>query len=70
MPHVEQELLTLPDQSVLSEVRVVRSFVFYVMFVDRCLSRLLFRRPMANMIFVHIGVFINKDLRHNFQTLK
>ena len=39
---VEQELLILPEQmsspSVFSGVRVTRSLVLYVCFVDRCLS--------------------------------
>jgi hypothetical protein len=39
---VEQELLTLPEHlnssQVLSGVRVTRSLVLYVCFVDRCLS--------------------------------
>ena len=41
VPLVEQELLTLPEHlsspPVISGVRVTRSFVFYVCFVDRCL---------------------------------
>jgi hypothetical protein len=39
---VEQELLTLPEHlsspPIFSEVRVTRSLVLYVCFVDRCLS--------------------------------
>jgi hypothetical protein len=39
---VEQELLTLPEHlsspPVFSGVRVIRSLVLYVCFVDRCLS--------------------------------
>ena len=42
VPLVEQELLTLPEHlsspPVFSGVRVARSFVLYVCFVDRCLS--------------------------------
>jgi hypothetical protein len=42
MPLVEQELLTLPENMsshpVLSGVRVTRSLVLSVCFVDRCLS--------------------------------
>ena len=42
MPLVEQELLTLPEHlispSVFSGVRVTRSLVLCVCFVDRCLS--------------------------------
>ena len=42
LPLVEQELLTLPEQlispPVFSGVRVIRSLVLYVCFVDRCLS--------------------------------
>jgi hypothetical protein len=42
VPLVEQELLTLPEHlsspPVFSGVRVTRSFVLYVCFVDRCLS--------------------------------
>ena len=46
LPLVEQELLTLPGHlslpPVFSGVRVTRSLVLYVCFVDRCLSFLLF----------------------------
>ena len=42
MSPVEQELLTLPEHPsllpVISGVRVTRSLVLYVCFVDRCLS--------------------------------
>jgi hypothetical protein len=42
VPLVKQELLTLPEHlsspPVFSEVRVTRSLVLYVCFVDRCLS--------------------------------
>jgi hypothetical protein len=42
VPLVEQELLTLPEHLssplVFSEVRVTRSLVLYVCFVDHCLS--------------------------------
>ena len=42
MSLVEQELLTLPEHlsspSVFSGIRVTRSIVLYVCFVDRCLS--------------------------------
>ena len=42
MPLVEQELLTLPEHLSspldFSEVRVTRSLVLFVCFVDRCLS--------------------------------
>ena len=42
MPLVEQELLTLPEHlsspPVFSGVRVTRSLVLYVCFVDRCMS--------------------------------
>ena len=42
VPLVEQELLTLPEHlsspPVFSMVRVTRSLVLYVCFVDRCLS--------------------------------
>ena len=42
VPLVEQELLTLPEHlsspPVFSGVRVTRSLVLYVCFVDRCLS--------------------------------
>ena len=42
VPLVEQELLTFPEHlsspSVFSGVRVTRSLVLYVCFVDRCLS--------------------------------
>ena len=43
MPLVEQELITLPKHPpVLNGVRVTRSLVLYVCFVDRCLSFLSF----------------------------
>jgi hypothetical protein len=42
VPLVEQELLILPEQlssrPVFSGVRVTRSLVLYICFVDRCLS--------------------------------
>jgi hypothetical protein len=42
VPHVDQELLTLPEHlsspPVFSGVHVTRSLVWYVCFVDRCLS--------------------------------
>ena len=42
VPLVEQKLHTLPERPssppVFSEVRVTRSLVLYVCFVDRCLS--------------------------------
>ena len=42
MPPVEQEMLTLPEHlsspPVFSGVRVTRSLVLYVCFVDRCFS--------------------------------
>jgi hypothetical protein len=42
MPLVEQELFSLPDHlssyPVFSGVRITRSLVLYVCFVDRCLS--------------------------------
>ena len=42
MPLVEQELFGLPDHlssyPVFSGVRITRSLVLYVCFVDRCLS--------------------------------
>ena len=42
MPLVEQELPTLPEHlsspPILSGVRVTRSLVLYVCFIDRCLS--------------------------------
>ena len=42
VPLVEQELFTLPEHlssaPVFSGVRVTRSLVLYVCFVDRCLS--------------------------------
>jgi len=42
VPHVEQELLTLPEHlsspPVFSRVRVTRSLILRVCFVDRCLS--------------------------------
>ena len=42
MPLVEQELFSLPEHlssyTVFSGVRITRSLVLYVCFVDRCLS--------------------------------
>jgi len=42
MPLVEQELFALPEHlssySVFSGVRITRSLILYVCFVDRCLS--------------------------------
>ena len=54
VPLVEQELLTLPEHLssplVFSEVRVTRSLVLYVCFVDRCLSICTF--PLAIVLSV------------------
>jgi len=51
---VEQELLTLPEHMnsphVFSAVRVTRSLVLYVYFVDRCLS-------FCTFFFGHCVVF-------------
>ena len=53
VPLVEQELLTLPEHlsspPVFSGVRVTRSLVFYVCFVDRCL-------PFCTFSFRHCVV--------------
>ena len=46
VPLVEQELITLPEHlsspPVFSGIRVTRSLVLYICFVDRCLSFVLF----------------------------
>ena len=51
VPIVEQELPTLPEHlsssSVFSGVRVTRSLVLYVYFVDRCLSFCTFSLAIA-----------------------
>ena len=51
MPLVEQELLTLPEHlsspPVFSGDRATRSLAWYVWFVDRCLSFVLFLLPIV-----------------------
>jgi hypothetical protein len=57
---VEQELLTLPEHMssppVFSGVRVTRSLVLYVCFVDRCLS--FFFWPLCYLFFFDIRILI------------
>ena len=61
MSLVEQELLTLPEHlsltPVFSGVRVTRSLVLYVCFVDRCLSFCIFS-------FGHCAVCYSSILDH------
>jgi hypothetical protein len=45
---VEQELLTLPERHEFTPVRVTRSLVLSVCFVDRCLSFILWRKHLKN----------------------
>jgi hypothetical protein len=56
VPLVEQELLTLPEHlsspPVFSGVRVTRSLVLYVCFVDRCLSFCTFSFGQLCCLFV------------------
>jgi hypothetical protein len=63
VPLVEQELLTLPEQltspPVFSGVRVTRSLVLYVCFVDRCLSFCtFFFWPLCCLFFFDIRILI------------
>jgi hypothetical protein len=60
---VEQELLTLPEHlsstSTLSGVRVTRSLILYVCFVDRCLSFCTFSFwPLCCLFFFDIRILI------------
>jgi hypothetical protein len=60
VPHVEQELLTLLEHMssppVFSGVRVARSLVLYVCFVDRCLS--FFIWPLCCLFIVDLRILI------------
>ena len=60
VPLVEQELLTLPEHlsspPFFSGVRVTRSLVLYVWFVDRCLS--FFFWPLCCLFFFDIWILI------------
>ena len=62
MPLVEQELLTLPEHlsspPVFSGVRVTRSLVLYVCFVDRCLSFCTFSFGHCVVCFFDIRILI------------
>ena len=63
VPLVEQELLTLPEHlssfPVFSGVRVTRSLVLYVCFVDRCLSFCTFSFwPLCCLFFFDIRILI------------
>jgi hypothetical protein len=59
VPLVEQELLTIPEHLssslVFSRVRVTRSLVLYVYFVDRCCPFVLFIRPSRYGPYYVIG---------------
>ena len=59
---VEQELLTLPEHlnspPDFSGVRVTRSLVLYVCFVDRCLSFCTFFLPLCCLFFFDIRFLI------------
>ena len=60
VPLVEQELLNLPEHlsspPVFSWVRVTRSLVLYVCFVDRCLY--FFFWPLCCLFFLDIQILI------------
>ena len=63
VPLVEQERLTLPEHlslpPVFSGVRVTRSLVLYVCFVDRCLSfGIFFFWPLCCLFFFDIRILI------------
>ena len=63
VPLVEQELLTLSEHMsslpVFSGVRITRSLVLYVCFVDHCLSFLyIFFWPLCCMFFFDIRILI------------
>ena len=73
---VEQELPTLPEHlsssPVFSGVRVTRSLVLYVYFVDRCLSFVLFLLDIVLSVFLPytdsdypFGIFILFCLQKN-----
>jgi hypothetical protein len=64
VPLVEQELLTLPEHPssppVLSGVRVNRSLVLYICFVDRCLSFCtFFFWPLCCLFFFDIRILLS-----------
>ena len=70
VPLVEQELLTLPEHlsspPVFSGVRVTRSLVLYVCFVDRCLSFCTFSfGPLCCLFFVDIRIPITPLISSN-----
>jgi hypothetical protein len=59
VPLVQQELLTIPEHlsssPVFSRVRVTRSLVLYVYFVDRCLSFCTFFTPVSRRAVLFNG---------------
>ena len=66
---VEQELLTLPEHlsspSVFSGVRVTRSLVLYVCFVDCCLSFCTFFWSLCCLFFIDIRFLITSLVSSN-----
>ena len=66
---VEQELLTLPEHlsspPVFSGVRVTRSLVICVCFVDRCLSFCPFFLPLCCLFFFELGILITPLVSSN-----
>jgi hypothetical protein len=74
MPLVEQELLTLSEHlsspSVISGVRVTRSWVLYVCFVDRCLSFCPFSLPLCCLFFFKIRNLITPLVSQTLLKLK
>jgi branched-subunit amino acid transport protein len=62
VPLVKQELLNLPEHlsspPVFSGVRVTRSLVLYVCFVDRCLS-------FCTFSFDHLGILMFISIKKN-----
>ena len=56
VPLVEQELLTLRSTWVFSEVRVTRSLVLCVCFIDRCLS--FFHNSLVHCIVCSLSIYI------------
>jgi hypothetical protein len=61
VPHVEQELLTHPEHlispPVFSGVRVIRSLVLCICFVDHCLS--FFFWPLCSLSFFDLHILIS-----------
>jgi hypothetical protein len=59
VPHVEQELFTLPEHlissQVFSGVRVARSLVFFIIFVDHCLSCIFLLANALSVLYFSFG---------------